>query len=1514
MEFELPKTDAEYIEELDSKWGVDIVNDSIIGIFKMYKDGKWGYFDKCYSNDNKKLFVPGNNRPLRVNIIGNSKEHLTVGRKYSFKLSFDKLSKRIQIGPYLFVTHLHTIKPLTSIDDKKSIDLKEVIQEIYNEKLQQNNPFNIVDMAEAVDSLSIDIYSENKRFIYELIQNADDSSLSDNSELLIEIIKDYIVVSHNGKPFDEKDLRGLCGIGRGTKQNDASKTGYKGIGFKSVFGQKDGLVYVKTGDLLFKFDREQAIKQGWNDKWGSLEEWEYKYQLKFKSPWQLIPLLTKSVGVTEVDHSISDKNFNVKTVIKIERSSELEKDINQLFGDARFMLFLRKISTIRLKTAQGEKSIQKEFKPEQPDILTLKKNEKFLSNWYVKRIVKEIPEDIKQELKADLKSPKKLQTITHSELSFALKVNKAADKIEELSVNDSIIYTYLPTSVKEYGLSFLVNSNFLVDASREKLHKDRIWNKWLFSVIGYELVLCCSQLALSKDLNETYLKVLANDFYLESDSLRKWFNKGLKRGINDIPLIVNNRNKLVLIKDAVLDETEIIHQSFITAKHLSEYINNSTSIGTVNPDNIVSKFNGSRKLINFGLKVFDDSLLKAFIKSTHFYNSVNRSLNFEFLNFLKASDESDKTGEWNFIIRNNPFILSSKGKLEKIPLVCFPISEFSTDFGSENTLIDNELYQKISAEKELYQWLSNLGVSEPSEIAFLEQEIIGKIDEIITSDNWLVVSEFILKLHKNGKLSNIHYNELQELKLKTDSGFELAKSCYLHADYRPEIDFNKYLDNVAVVTKDYIGSYDAFEWKSFFIKINVSDDINFIKYYKIRGEDFGADYKNFAVERAKRLDHEHPHLLKGHFFNIGYFSFFNDILKYAYSKVFWNRVIEKFTLTFEKIATVKSGYTKESMEVEQYKLNGETYILADLMPWGYYGSSVYVISYINYFLKFKKAKCIPTLLGKNVQADIAFANTEGNLEIAGNYLPIIDVKLTLSKDWIQFLGIKQKFDLDDYLIILSKISEDLYNHKIKKDNTKRLGLVYNELSHSINNFSTEDEELIKTWVNQNLIICQDKKPRRVEDIYWLRIDGFEDSTDKIPALLIPPNVSINNDLEKLFNLMGVNFVDECEYLPKNKKENINLKIKVLEIIPAVCLLLKSKLRIDSPNQFLLETYDLVNEFKFFNCSEISLILNYNEEKIKGAEVSYYLDKASLYFTTNWRNPIDRYHISKQIATIIKSKGLDQEIQLLLELDNYQITEYLLSQGLDISNIQNLQGYIAIKDLISNIKQVQNREVKTHNQETHYENAEVSEVTTVNEEHKHYGTQRRFSYNEDEFAQLSNLFGRELDHNELEEENLFAQMKALKYFEGEGYDVSKAEANFKNTYKNKYLHFVKDVEGNSIDVLCRSARNGILFFGAYAWVKLEEKNTILYLLTGEESKECMVIKSQQDLEEKLKSDYKVIRRSNTNFVDVSNMVEAETSLSDLQFLYKVKDGGYNIVFNPQKNMPGITEGGLIDEDI
>jgi hypothetical protein len=76
------------------------------------------------------------------------------------------------------------------------------------------------------------LYSERIHFIFELIQNAEDAGAT---ELAFALFEDRLELRHDGRPFTEADVRGVCGVGQSGKRADYTAIGQFGIGFKSVY-------------------------------------------------------------------------------------------------------------------------------------------------------------------------------------------------------------------------------------------------------------------------------------------------------------------------------------------------------------------------------------------------------------------------------------------------------------------------------------------------------------------------------------------------------------------------------------------------------------------------------------------------------------------------------------------------------------------------------------------------------------------------------------------------------------------------------------------------------------------------------------------------------------------------------------------------------------------------------------------------------------------------------------------------------------------------------------------------------------------------------------------------------------------------------------------------------------------------------------------------------------------------------------------------------------------------------
>ena len=94
------------------------------------------------------------------------------------------------------------------------------------------------------------LYTDRTHFVFELLQNAEDAGAQRVDFVLY---ADRLEVRHDGRPFDEADVVGICGVGEGTKAEDLTKIGRFGVGFKSVYSYCAG-PEIHSGDEYFRIE------------------------------------------------------------------------------------------------------------------------------------------------------------------------------------------------------------------------------------------------------------------------------------------------------------------------------------------------------------------------------------------------------------------------------------------------------------------------------------------------------------------------------------------------------------------------------------------------------------------------------------------------------------------------------------------------------------------------------------------------------------------------------------------------------------------------------------------------------------------------------------------------------------------------------------------------------------------------------------------------------------------------------------------------------------------------------------------------------------------------------------------------------------------------------------------------------------------------------------------------------------------------------------------------------------
>ncbi|MDC0339418.1 ATP-binding protein, partial [Flavobacteriales bacterium] len=231
-----------------------------------------------------------------------------------------------------------------------------------------NNPDSNKIIANLMREIGKGMYSSKQRMIFELLQNADDSPGREKVEFHIDTNGDYFFVMHDGAPFSRDDVDAITSAAESTKRKDNKKTGYKGIGFKSVFTDSEE-VWLKSGSYQFAFIRNTPLFEDFESFYfttsdyqkypGLVEDHRKKYQKEIESydsstdiPWQVIPIWQDNLP-----SEFSDSNFNnfsnpVQFALKVGEINIKSDDgylaaIENIVKKPQFLLFLRNTSRFR---------------------------------------------------------------------------------------------------------------------------------------------------------------------------------------------------------------------------------------------------------------------------------------------------------------------------------------------------------------------------------------------------------------------------------------------------------------------------------------------------------------------------------------------------------------------------------------------------------------------------------------------------------------------------------------------------------------------------------------------------------------------------------------------------------------------------------------------------------------------------------------------------------------------------------------------------------------------------------------------------------------------------------------------------------------------------------------------------------------------------------------------------------------------------------------------------------------
>ncbi|RRD78288.1 S1 RNA-binding domain-containing protein [Tannerella forsythia] len=569
-------------------------------------------------NNGKLLIDPVNGKNLIAIIDNKLRNFFSESCYYEVELNLASKEYRFKQGtPYMFCVTSNNIKEVTD-PYKESVSLSFK---------QHTSPNTNTSVANLLEEVGKSLYSSKKRMFFELLQNADDAASTNGVKVKVQIAGKYLVLTHDGYSFNKDDFESITSAAKSTKRANDKKTGYKGIGFKSVFTNSHS-VLIKSSGYTFAFDKECPIYDSFEgfyhlvndiiDDKAKQEEFNHKYA-KFKRefngvkdiPWQLLPVWKEGAKLEIVD-SIFNKNENVAIALKMDDDTLVDygNAVKEVFEEPRFMLFLRKTNRVQLIQGKECLTIQKN-RSEDGKFISLvnsfdKKNrvedysifrldsipvndQEFKNAGIAIRRDERINNRGESEsyfVRTDSEGnivgevtgiPDRIASTIDTTLSFAIKRDEYGH-IQPLGSDTLSLYAYLPMNEHRFKFPFFINADFIPKSDREGIQSDNPWNHFVFYTIGNAIVRMVASYA-SFDEPE-YLNLLPTKFFQSSShdtaALVDAFNRGYDTALKTERFIVNDVNDIVSASEIIYDDSglsEIIgNPAFYTLLNTNKHL------------------------------------------------------------------------------------------------------------------------------------------------------------------------------------------------------------------------------------------------------------------------------------------------------------------------------------------------------------------------------------------------------------------------------------------------------------------------------------------------------------------------------------------------------------------------------------------------------------------------------------------------------------------------------------------------------------------------------------------------------------------------------------------------------------------------------------------------------------------------------------------------------------------------------------------------------------------------------
>ena len=399
----------------------------------------------------------------------------------------------------------------------------------YAEIRRENEKKYGTDIGRIGKMLLADRYADRTHFIFELLQNTEDALArclenvgNKPASIKFEIHDNALEIKHYGKLFDEKDVRGICGIAESTKDGKTA-IGRFGIGFKSVYAFTEN-PEIHSGNEHFTIENYV-----WPNEISAIS-------LDNNETRIILPFFT--------DKKLDDYNEIVSGLKRINLNS---------------LLFLHHIEEIEWSASNGESGVFIRSKPQ-----ILDKNVKKIE------LIGKLNTDSEINEQWLVFSKEILNKDNNALLEIAFSIKN--DRINPILHSPLIVF--FPTVLQTY-LGFLVQGPYRTTPSRDNIPIKDEWNQYCAAQTGELAVEALEWLKNHNLLNVEALQCfpLNRSNFNEDNMFSQIFNT-VKRVFLEKALLPCHQGGYTSVKTALLAGTNEVRELFTTEQLFQLFGNN----------------------------------------------------------------------------------------------------------------------------------------------------------------------------------------------------------------------------------------------------------------------------------------------------------------------------------------------------------------------------------------------------------------------------------------------------------------------------------------------------------------------------------------------------------------------------------------------------------------------------------------------------------------------------------------------------------------------------------------------------------------------------------------------------------------------------------------------------------------------------------------------------------------------------------------------------------------------------